>query len=92
IPDCIWGNPLPNEFTKCVTCGSLSTCPIVEHELMIGHDGLVYPCNMFNPTVLGSINEESLESILEGQTRRRFISNHKGHYYCKNCAYIWKVE
>jgi MoaA/NifB/PqqE/SkfB family radical SAM enzyme len=92
LPDRIWGVPLPNELSKCVTCGSLDTCPIVEHEIMIGHDGLVYPCNMFNPTVLGNIYDESLESILEGQARKTFVSNHKEHYYCKNCAFVWKVE
>jgi radical SAM protein with 4Fe4S-binding SPASM domain len=92
IPNYIWGFPIPNNLSNCVTCGSLSTCPIVENELMIGYDGLVYPCNMFNPTVLGNIHEESLESILEGHSRRDFISNHKKNYYCKNCAYIWRCN
>jgi MoaA/NifB/PqqE/SkfB family radical SAM enzyme len=92
LPDSIWGIQLPTEYTDFVTCGSLSTCPIVEHELMIGFDGLVYPCNMFNPTVLGNVYDESLESILEGQTRQRFISTQKKHHYCKNCAFIWRAE
>lgn len=91
IPDYIWSHRVPDNISNCVTCGSLQSCPIVGTEIMIGYDGVAFPCNMFNPTVLGNLTEEHLNSIINGQNRKNFITCHKDHYYCNNCAYILKV-
>ncbi len=68
------------------THGEYSVCPLLDQELCILYDGNVTPCNMFNPYVYGNVKTESIESIWEGKSRKEFISNHKSHYYCKNCA------
>lgn len=68
------------------TNGSMSSCPMLEKELCILYDGTVTPCNMFNPYVYGNILEQDLKEIWNGEKRTNFLSSHKQHYYCNNCA------
>lgn len=85
LPDQLAGIKLNASNTK-VTHGSQSSCPILEKELCILYDGIVTPCNMFNPYVYGNILEEDLKDIWEGEKRRNFLKSHQYHYYCNNCA------
>ena len=64
----------------------MAACPAIERELCVLHDGTVTPCNMFNPYEYGSILEDSVEELRAGESFRWFQSNHKSHYYCRNCA------
>ncbi len=68
------------------THGSMKSCPILDKELCILYDGTVTPCNMFNPYVYGNILNEGLNQIWKGQKRMDFLTSHKYHYYCNNCA------
>ncbi len=72
------------------THGSKPFCPALESELCILYDGTVTPCNMFNPYVYGNIFEESIDHIWSGKKRLDFLTSHKSHYYCSNCANLGK--
>jgi len=85
FPDQLAGIQLKTEYAN-QTHGSMKNCPILDKELCILYDGTVTPCNMFNPYVYGNILEQSLAEIWEGQKRLDFLTSHKYHYYCNNCA------
>lgn len=85
IPDQIWGRIVPEKIATTFSCGRLSTCPNIQREVMIGYDGAVFPCNMFNPEMYGSLNSASLRKIWESERHVSFLENHKLNYYCQNC-------
>jgi MoaA/NifB/PqqE/SkfB family radical SAM enzyme len=85
FPDQVAGVELKtNNHTQ--THGSMSMCPALQKELCILFDGTTTPCNMFNPYIYGNVFDQSLEEIWHGKARNDFLSSHKEHYYCKNCA------
>ncbi len=85
LPDQLAGITLNSKYTK-QTHGSMQSCPILDKELCILFDGTVTPCNMFNPYIYGNIKEQGLKEIWEGNKRKDFLTSHKYHYYCNNCA------
>ncbi len=85
LPDQLAGITLNSEYAK-QTHGSMKNCPILDRELCILFDGTVTPCNMFNPYIYGNIKEQGLKEIWEGSKRKDFLTSHKYHYYCNNCA------
>lgn len=85
LPDQLAGIALNSKYTK-QTHGSMQSCPILDKELCILFDGTVTPCNMFNPYIYGNIKEQGLKEIWEGNKRKDFLTSHKYHYYCNNCA------
>jgi MoaA/NifB/PqqE/SkfB family radical SAM enzyme len=68
------------------THGTMLSCPALNKELCIFHDGTTTPCNMFNPYVYGNIFRQSLNEIWNSKERMEFLISHKSHYYCQNCA------
>jgi len=68
------------------THGTMQNCPALEKELCIFYDGTTTPCNMFNPYVYGNIFKQTLEEIWQSPERNKFLTSHKSHYYCQNCA------
>lgn len=68
------------------THGTMKTCPALNKELCIFYDGIVTPCNMFNPYEYGNIFEKSITEIWNSKERADFLVSHKNHYYCQNCA------
>lgn len=68
------------------TYGTMQNCPALNKELCIFYDGTITPCNMFNPYVYGNIFKQSLNKIWNSQERLDFLTFHKSHYYCQNCA------
>ncbi len=68
------------------THGTMKSCPALDKELCVLFDGTVTPCNMFNPYVYGNIFSQSLDEIWNGKQRLDFLTSHKEHYYCNNCA------
>ena len=85
IPDQISGVEL--SFKDAVqTHGTMNTCPALMNELCVLYDGVVTPCNMFNPYIYGNIFEQSLNDIWTDSYRLNFLRDYRGHYYCKNCA------
>jgi len=66
--------------------GTMQSCPALYEELCISYDGTTTPCNMFNPYVYGNIFKQSLEEIWNSPERLKFLTSHKSHYYCQNCA------
>lgn len=68
------------------THGTMQNCPALKKELCIFYDGTITPCNMFNPYVYGNIFKQSLNEIWNSQERLDFLTFHKSHYYCQNCA------
>jgi len=85
LPDQLGGVNISSSYTK-QTHGSMQSCPILDKELCILFDGTVTPCNMFNPYIYGNIKEQSLKGIWEGKKRKDFLTSHRHHYYCNNCA------
>ncbi|WP_052600359.1 radical SAM protein [Aureispira sp. CCB-QB1] len=85
IPNQLAGINLNSRHSK-QTHGSMSSCPILDKEVCILYDGTVTPCNMFNPYVYGNIFEQDLIEIWKGKKRKDFLTSHKYHYYCNNCA------
>jgi len=68
------------------THGTMKICPALNKELCIFYDGIVTPCNMFNPYEYGNIFENSITEIWKSKERTVFLGSHKNHYYCQNCA------
>lgn len=68
------------------THGTMQSCPALNKELCIFYDGSTTPCNMFNPYVYGNIFKQSLNEIWSSPERLEFLTSHKNHYYCQNCA------
>ncbi len=68
------------------THGTMKSCPALNKELCIFYDGTTTPCNMFNPYVYGNIFKQSLNEIWNSPERLEFLTSHKQHYYCQNCA------
>lgn len=68
------------------THGTMQSCPALNKELCIFYDGTTTPCNMFNPYVYGNIFKQSLNEIWNSPERLEFLTSHKQHYYCQNCA------
>lgn len=68
------------------THGTMQSCTALNKELCIFHDGTITPCNMFNPYVYGNIFKQSLNDIWNSKERLDFLTSHKNHYYCQNCA------
>lgn len=68
------------------THGTMQSCPALNKELCIFYDGTTTPCNMFNPYVYGNIFKQSLNKIWNSPDRLEFLTSHKDHYYCRNCA------
>jgi len=66
--------------------GNLESCPAFKEELCFHFDGVVTPCNMFNPYEYGNILDNDLDTILSGDRYLWFVENHKSYYYCANCA------
>lgn len=85
LPDQLAGVMISKTHTQ-QTHGSMTSCPILDKELCILYDGTVTPCNMFNPYVYGNIKEQKLKEIWDGKKRYDFLTAHKFHYYCNNCA------
>ncbi|MHA1371868.1 MAG: SPASM domain-containing protein, partial [Promethearchaeota archaeon] len=54
----------------------------------IAHNGVVFPCNMFNPESLGNIMNKNIKKIWFSEEHLNFIQQHKNHPYCKNCQYM----
>jgi MoaA/NifB/PqqE/SkfB family radical SAM enzyme len=87
IPDQIAGVHLESESNNYTeTFGQKKTCPALYLEVCILYNEDVTPCNMFNPYVYGNITNDSFEDIMNGKKRKEFLTSHKNHYYCKNCA------
>lgn len=85
FPDQLAGISLKDtRFTQ--THGTMKSCPALDKELCVLFDGTVTPCNMFNPYVYGNIFNQSLDEIWNGKQRLDFLTSHKEHYYCNNCA------
>ncbi|MFW6015936.1 MAG: SPASM domain-containing protein [bacterium] len=84
-PDQISGINLELEAST-KTYGDSRSCPSLNSQLCILYDGLVSPCNMFNPYIFGDLKVQSLEEIWSSDKRNYFIKNYKKYYYCKNCA------
>jgi len=85
IPDQLSGVKLRIEKSQ-QTCGTSLCCPCLEKELCILYDGIVTPCNMFNPYKYGNIFNQTLAEIWKGNKRNDFLKLYKNCYYCKNCA------
>ena len=68
------------------THGTMQRCPALDRELCILYNGTTTPCNMFNPYVYGNIFKQTLSEIWNSPERLEFLTSHKSHYYCKNCA------
>jgi len=85
IPDQISGIALGQPGTV-LTHGQRATCPALSSELCVLYNGDVTPCNMFNPYVFGNLVTDDIKTILNGKERKVFLSGHKEHYYCRNCA------
>ena len=68
------------------THGTMESCPALDRELCFLYDGTTTPCNMFNPYVYGNIFKQSLDEIWNSIERSEFLTSHKSHYYCQNCA------
>ncbi|MHA1757737.1 MAG: radical SAM/SPASM domain-containing protein [Promethearchaeota archaeon] len=92
IPDQIWGLKLPESLSTTITCGNLEFCPNILEEIMIGYNGDVYPCNMFNPFLYGNIFKSNLKDIWYSNKHIKFISEFKTHNYCVNCEYMIKKK
>lgn len=75
-----------NFYDYALSCGTKSQCPNIQNELCIQYDGIVTPCNMFNPYELGNILNQTLDEILYGEKMQIFKKNYKTMPYCKNCA------
>lgn len=88
IPDQIWGRKILDNLATTITNWSFPICPNIREELMISYNGLVYPCYMFNPYVLGNIYENSLEEIWNSIKRKEFTRNYRENYYCQKCEYM----
>lgn len=84
-PDQLAGIKLNIEQTT-QTHGTMQNCPALNKELCIYYDGTITPCNMFNPYIYGNIFEQTLNDIWNSPSRLNFLTSHKNHYYCKNCA------
>lgn len=84
LPDSIHGIEI-SEGTSHVF-GSRESCPALKEELCFHYDGVVTPCNMFNPYEYGNILDDDLDTILSGDSYQWFVENHKSYYYCSNCA------
>jgi len=72
--------------TSTQTHGTMQRCPALDRELCIFYDGTTTPCNMFNPYVYGNIFKQTLNEIWNSPERLEFLTSHKNHYYCQNCA------
>ena len=72
--------------TPTQTHGTMQRCPALDKELCIFYDGTTTPCNMFNPYVYGNIFKQTLSEIWNSPERLEFLTSHKSHYYCQNCA------
>jgi MoaA/NifB/PqqE/SkfB family radical SAM enzyme len=88
IPDQVWGRPVPRDIATTTSCGSLPSCPNVAAEIMVGHDGTVFPCNMFHPAVLGELSRDRLETIWGSEARKAFLQTYRSHPYCINCEHM----
>jgi MoaA/NifB/PqqE/SkfB family radical SAM enzyme len=88
IPDQIWGRNVPENIATTVTSWSLPLCPNASEEMMIAHDGTVYPCCMFNPYTYGNIYEKSLEEIWKSPQRTQFLDTYRENFYCQKCEYM----
>jgi MoaA/NifB/PqqE/SkfB family radical SAM enzyme len=88
IPDQIWSRKIPSKISTTTSCGALPQCPNIPQEVMIGYDGIVYPCNMFNPEILGDLKSDSLPFIWQSSKHQSFLNNHKQHFYCNHCEYM----
>ena len=92
IPDQICGRTVSKKTATTLSCGQLPVCPNITTELMIAYNGLVFPCNMFNPFVYGDLKLQSVEEIWKSYAHSDFLSKHKTHYYCQNCEYMIPKE
>jgi MoaA/NifB/PqqE/SkfB family radical SAM enzyme len=92
IPNQIWGRPISENTATTVSCGSLLVCPNILSEAMIGCDGTIFPCNMFNPETYGSLKSMPFQTIWNSDRHLAFLKNHKRNYYCKNCEYMIPKE
>ena len=72
--------------TPTQTHGTMQRCPALDKELCVFYDGTTTPCNMFNPYVYGNIFKQTLSEIWNSPERLEFLTSHKSHYYCQNCA------
>ncbi|MHA1269282.1 MAG: radical SAM protein [Candidatus Helarchaeota archaeon] len=92
IPDQITGISIPQDLSNTISSASLTKCPNAHYEIMIAYNGIVYPCNMFNPYKLGDINKTSIKSIWNGFENRSFLKIYKSLDYCQNCSFLTSKE
>ena len=82
------------------TIPEIGICLDLLNHLVIDRHGYVYPCVRFDPNrdgMIGDVNKQSLESIWNGEARKRLIEYHIRNnrkncpsLICKKCEY-WGV-
>jgi len=70
------------------TSGRSRRCPAVEREICVCFNGDVFPCNMFNPFLLGNLDGQPFERLLRGSRCEEFLSRREELGYCRNCAWM----